>query len=57
MKAECKDCASEINIAQDTMIGEIVTCVDCGADFELVSKNGNSVEIKAAETVGEDWGQ
>ena len=57
MKAECKDCASEINIAQDAMIGEIVSCVDCGADFELVSKNGNSVEIKAAETVGEDWGQ
>ena len=57
MKAECKDCASEINIAQDAMIGEIVTCVDCGADFELVFKNGDSAEIKAAETVGEDWGQ
>jgi len=39
MKAECKDCASEITIAQDAMIGEIVTCADCGADFELVFKN------------------
>jgi alpha-aminoadipate carrier protein LysW len=57
MKVECKDCGAEINLAQDVMVGEIITCPDCGADFEIVVKEGASVEIKPAESVGEDWGQ
>ena len=57
MKVECKDCGAEISVAQDVMVGEIVTCPDCGADFEIVVKEGESVEIKPAESVGEDWGQ
>ena len=57
MKVECKDCGGEISVAQDVMVGEIITCPDCGADFEIVVKEGESVEIKPAESVGEDWGQ
>lgn len=57
MKVECKDCGAEIGVAQDVMVGEIITCPDCGADFEIVVKDGESVEIKPAESVGEDWGQ
>jgi len=26
-------------------------------DYEISKKDGNTVEIKAAETVGEDWGE
>ena len=57
MITECKDCAGEIKLPQDAMIGEIITCADCGADFEIASKNDNTVEIKPAETIGEDWGE
>jgi alpha-aminoadipate/glutamate carrier protein LysW len=57
MKVECKDCGAEISVGQDVMVGEIITCPDCGADFEIVVKEGASVEIKPAESVGEDWGQ
>jgi alpha-aminoadipate/glutamate carrier protein LysW len=57
MKVECKDCGAEISVAQDVMVGEIITCPDCGADFEIVVKESESVEIKPAESVGEDWGQ
>jgi len=57
MNVECKDCGAEIDAAQDVMVGEIITCPDCGADFEIVLKKGESIEIKPAETVGEDWGQ
>jgi alpha-aminoadipate carrier protein LysW len=39
------------------MVGEIITCPDCGADFEITLKTGESIEIKPAESVGEDWGQ
>jgi alpha-aminoadipate/glutamate carrier protein LysW len=57
MNVECKDCGAEIDAAQDVMVGEIITCPDCGADFEIVLKKGESIEVKPAETVGEDWGQ
>jgi len=28
-----------------------------GADYEISKKDGSTVEIKEAETVGEDWGE
>ena len=57
MKAECKECGGELNIPGDAVVGEIVTCPDCGGDFEISSKNGEKIELKEAESVGEDWGQ
>ncbi len=57
MKIECNDCGAEINLPEDAIVGEIVTCPDCGGDFEIVSKSAEKVELKPAETVGEDWGQ
>ncbi|MGA8843889.1 MAG: alpha-aminoadipate/glutamate carrier protein LysW [Nitrososphaeraceae archaeon] len=57
MITECKDCAGEIKLPQDAMIGEIITCADCGADFEIASKSEDTVEIKPAESIGEDWGE
>jgi alpha-aminoadipate/glutamate carrier protein LysW len=57
MNVECKDCGAQITVTQDSMVGEIITCPDCGADFEITLKTGESIEIKTAESVGEDWGQ
>jgi alpha-aminoadipate carrier protein LysW len=57
MKTECKDCGAEITVTNDAMVGEIITCPDCGADFEIVFKKEDTIEIKPAESVGEDWGQ
>ncbi len=57
MKKECQDCGADINVPDDALVGEIVTCPDCGADFEIASKAQNMVELKPAESVGEDWGQ
>jgi alpha-aminoadipate/glutamate carrier protein LysW len=55
-KVECQECGADINLPADAVVGEIVTCPDCGGDFEIASK-GEKVELKPAETVGEDWGQ
>jgi alpha-aminoadipate/glutamate carrier protein LysW len=57
LNKECKDCGAEINVPNDSVSGEIVTCPDCGADFEVTSKAGEKIELKPAESVGEDWGQ
>jgi alpha-aminoadipate carrier protein LysW len=53
----CPECAAKLNIPEDASVGEIVSCPDCGADFEISKKDGSTVEIKQAETVGEDWGE
>ena len=59
MKIECQDCGGEINVPDDAMVGEVITCPDCGADFEIESneKGKGKVKLKPAETLGEDWGE
>ena len=52
----CAECDANIAVPKDAMEGEIVTCPDCGASFELV-KAGEGFDLKPAQTVGEDWGQ
>ena len=57
MKVNCVECDKELSVPDDAVKGEIVTCPDCGSDFEVVSVNNKKVELKAAEKVGEDWGE
>ena len=52
----CAECDANVNIPNDAVEGEIVTCAECGASFELV-KTTDGFELKPAQTVGEDWGQ
>ena len=51
----CPECDAKLNIPEDASVGEIVSCPDCGADFEISKKEGSNIELKQAETVGEDW--
>ena len=51
----CPECDAKLNIPNDADVGEIVSCADCGADYEIARKDGSDVELKQAETVGEDW--
>ena len=52
----CPECDANMTIPNDAVEGEIVTCPDCGASYELV-KASDGFELKPAQTVGEDWGQ
>ena len=52
----CTECDAGINVPEDAVEGEIVTCAECGASFEL-AKTSDGFELKPAQTVGEDWGQ
>jgi alpha-aminoadipate carrier protein LysW len=53
---KCPECDAEIKIPSDSIEGEIVTCPDCGASYELL-KADEEFNIKPAQVVGEDWGQ
>ena len=35
---KCPECDAELNIPEDTAVGEIVSCSDCGADYEISKK-------------------
>ena len=53
---KCPECDADIKIPDDSIEGEIITCPDCGASFELVKTN-EGFNIKPAQVVGEDWGE
>jgi alpha-aminoadipate carrier protein LysW len=57
MKKECIDCGGELNIPDDAVVGEIVSCPDCGGDFEISTNSNGTMDLKQAESVGEDWGE
>jgi alpha-aminoadipate/glutamate carrier protein LysW len=57
MEAKCLECEAPIRIMDDAVVGEIVTCPDCGADYEVAALDNGTVTIKLAESVKEDWGE
>ncbi|HJX23920.1 MAG TPA: alpha-aminoadipate/glutamate carrier protein LysW/ArgW [Candidatus Bathyarchaeia archaeon] len=57
MKARCPECDAEVKIPDDVIIGEIVSCPDCGQELEIVEITNGSVKVKVAEVEGEDWGE
>ncbi len=54
MNARCTECDAQINIPDDAVKGEIVTCPDCGLNYEVLREEGG-VSLKPAENLGEDW--
>lgn len=57
MIAKCEECDANINIPEDAIVGEIVQCKDCGAEYEVASIGAGKVTLKPAEVAEEDWGE
>lgn len=36
-KIVCPDCQFEINIDENTMVGDIIECSECGTEVEIIS--------------------
>jgi alpha-aminoadipate carrier protein LysW len=51
----CPECAAELLLESNVVIGEIVVCPDCGLDLEVLGLE--PVEIDLAPMVEEDWGE
>jgi alpha-aminoadipate carrier protein LysW len=56
-KVICPDCAAEFDVPDDVMVGEIVSCPDCGLDLEVEKVEGNDVELQKIAIEKEDWGE
>lgn len=52
---ECVECAAEIALDEQLLLGEIVECPDCGVELEVVQLDPPSVEL--APEIEEDWGE
>ena len=57
MEQKCQDCDATMKILDDVVIGEIISCPDCGNEFEVSKIDSNNVTLSPAESVGEDWGE
>lgn len=57
METECNVCGGNIAIQNDAIQGEIVGCPDCGLEYEIQSLENNTVLLRAAEEIREDWGE
>jgi alpha-aminoadipate carrier protein LysW len=52
---ECPECAAEISLAENTEIGEIIVCPECGVDLEVIGLE--PAEVALAPMEQEDWGE
>ncbi len=57
IKVTCQECGGTITIPDDAIVGEIISCPDCGIDYEVSQINNGSIQLKIAEDIGEDWGE
>ena len=57
MKTSCAECGAGIAVPNDAIVGEIVSCKDCSSEYEVAEISNGNVLLKAAEQVGEDWGE
>jgi len=46
-----------MRLPDGAVIGEIVSCPDCGLELEVKQINGDKVELKEISIEKEDWGE
>ena len=42
----CQECGAEISVPEDSVVGEIITCPDCGGEYEIVKKGEDNLDLK-----------
>ena len=57
MDTKCADCDAGVAIPVDAIVGEIVSCKECGAEYEVAGFTDDIATLKPAEEVEEDWGE
>ena len=51
----CIECAADITLADNTEVGEIIVCPDCGVDLEVTALEPAAIQLAPMEQ--EDWGE
>ncbi len=54
----CEECDAPLTIPSDAIQGEIVSCKECGASYEVKKDDATGlVTLKPAQEEQEDWGE
>jgi alpha-aminoadipate carrier protein LysW len=56
-KCECSACFFEFEPESKVIVGEVISCPDCGADLEIIEITNDVVKVQVAEMSEEDWGE
>ncbi len=56
-KAKCPDCDADLDVPQDTEMGEILSCPGCGLELEVKKVKGGCIDLQELTIEGEDWGE
>ena len=57
MDTKCEECDAGVAVPEDALVGEIVSCRECGAEYEVAEVKDRTAMLKPAEQVEEDWGE
>ena len=52
---ECPVCGGTVNLGDDTVEGELITCAECGSELEVTGVN--PLVLAEAPKEEEDWGE
>ena len=55
VSVKCPVCDADVKVASDVMVGELMTCADCGVELEVTSLE--PIKVEEAPEVQEDWGE
>jgi alpha-aminoadipate carrier protein LysW len=53
--SECPLCDAEITLDTDTVMGELLECLDCGTELEVTGLD--PLKLTEAPETEEDWGE
>ena len=56
-RIDCTDRGGIIEIPEDVLTGEILSCPDCGLDYVVEEDGTGLLVIKELTIDGEDWGE
>jgi alpha-aminoadipate carrier protein LysW len=54
---KCPECDIDIDVPDDAIDGEILSCLDCGEEFEVNIRKNKKIELKKMIAEREDWGE
>ena len=54
---KCSECDGNIEIPDDALDGEIVSCPDCGEEYEVSFNEEKEIELSRIVAEREDWGE
>ena len=56
-KARCPDCDAELDVPEDIVKGEILSCPGCGLELEVKQIKAGCIDLQELTIEGEDWGE